>query len=638
MTIQRLRIELSLPLTVLLLTLGIIFAQTTAASTSPTLLGGINLDKYCTSLTQGSATLSGTVWNCTGNNQPINMNAACIWQYASSSAFASQTRSNDPYSYQCFSNAQTTPPPTNLGGMNLDQYCTSIAEGPYSYLNGQTWSCTGNGHAIDLNAACVWQYNIANAYAAEATPGDVYSYSCYSQGSSTSPPPNAATDDWTTYKYGASRSSYNNLESVINVTTAANLKQVLAIAPTTPAAVISDQPAVVNNVVYYGDWLGNFYARDTKGAVLWTKNLGVMMPPAGNGCTPSSIGVVSSPSVKTITVNGVATPIVYVTGADGYMYALYASNGTVLWKTQLTDPSTGGLLWDSPAEYNGSVFVGVASYGDCPLVQGKEFKLNWRTGAIQAVAKLVPDGCVGAGEWGSPTIDETNNKIYLSTGTQDNSCKLNGQPYVEPNALAIVELDMNLAVVGSWRIPPTEQGIDSDFGISPTLSTATINGVSTQLVSGGNKNGRYYVFKRDALSAGPIVDKVLGQGGTCPDCGEGTISSSATDGKTLYQGTGSTTVGGVNYKSSVVALNPANGAVIWQHGLAHALVASPTLIKGVLLVPEGNHLDLINTSNGNEILQLTPSGAASVFDAPAAVARGMVFLGNLNGSFFEFGL
>ena len=611
--------------------------QDALAVTGSILLGGMDLNSYCASQSQGGAILNGAIWACSGNNTTIDLNAACVWQYKVPGASAVQTLANNPYSYQCYADAQPPTPPTNLGGMDLDQYCVSVGQGPYSFLNGQIWSCTGNGQAIDLNAACVWQYNIAGAYAAEAVTGNVYTYNCYAQAQAP-PTPNTATDDWATYKYDSSRSSYNNLETVINPNTASKLHQVLNVTPSSATAVISDSPAVVNNVMYYGDWTGAFYARSTNGTILWTRNLGVMTPPAANGCSPASLGVVSSPSVKTITVNGTPTSIVYIAGADGFMYALYASNGSVLWKTQLTDPATGGLLWDSPTEYNGSVFIGLASYGDCPLVQGKLFKLNWRTGVVQDVAKLVPDGCVGAGEWASPTIDRTNNKIYISTGTQDNSCKVNGQLYAEPNALAMVELDMNLNILGAWRIPAAEQGVDSDFGISPTLSTVTINGVVTQLVSGGNKNGRFYIFKRDAISAGPIVDEVLGAGGSCPDCGQGTISSSATDGKVLYQGTGSTKVNGINYKASVVALNPANGALVWQHGLAHALVASPSLIKGVLIVPEGNHIDLINTSNGSEILQLTPPGANSVFDAPAAIARGMIFVGDLNGDFYEFSL
>lgn len=639
---------------------------------TPINLGGMNLDGYCGSLGLGGSVLSGTTWDCTGNKQPITLNSACVWQYNIANAYAQEIRTNDPYSWNCFSNAQTTITPTptpigtvtDLGGMTLDQYCQSINNGVgYSFLNpNNQWACTASGQVINLNVACVWQYKFTNAYAQERTPGNVYTYDCFvaGPGITATPTPTAAptptptpspvlntTDDWTTYKYDAMRGGYNNAETTINGTTAANLKQILDILPATPSAVISDQPAVVNNVIYYGDWTGTFYARDLTGNVIWSKNLGVDTPPAANNCSPKSLGVVSSPSVQTITINGVQTPIVYISGADGFMYALYASNGNVLWKTQLTDPKTGGLLWDSPAEYNGSVYIGLASFGDCPLVQGKIFKLDQTTGALQATAKLVPDGCVGAGSWSSPTIDEANNKMYVATGTQDNSCKVNGQAFVEPYALALVELDLtNLNILGSWRIPKAEQGPDSDFGISPTLTTGIVNGVTTQLVSGVNKNGHLYIFKRDNLTAGPLQDLTLatGGGGTCPDCSMGSISSSATDGTTLYQAMGQCSVtttfncAGTGLNTIVFAINPTNGAIIWQHPVAHAVVGSLTLLNGVLIVPEGNHIDLLNPSNGNQILQLTPTGAHSVFDAPVAVARGKLFAGDLNGNFYSFGL
>src|SRR5437763_16315894 len=150
--------------------------------------------------------------------------------------------------------------------------------------------------------------------------------------------------------------------------------------------------------------------------------------------------------------------------------------------------------------FNGSIYQGVASFGDCPLVQGQLVKLNGRTGAIQKVAKLVPDRCVGAGVWSSPTIDQKNGKIYITTGTQDDSCQVKGQPFVEPYALAIVELDLNVKILGGWRIPASQQGVDSDFGVSPTLFNGKINGVSTPLVGAGNKNGFYYAFVRDHLA------------------------------------------------------------------------------------------------------------------------------------------
>src|SRR5258708_2256856 len=66
---------------------------------TPTLLGGMTLNEFCASQNQGSATLSGSSWVCTGNNQPIDMNAACNWQYNITNAFAQETSQNNPYSY-----------------------------------------------------------------------------------------------------------------------------------------------------------------------------------------------------------------------------------------------------------------------------------------------------------------------------------------------------------------------------------------------------------------------------------------------------------------------------------------------------------------------------------------------------------
>lgn len=627
-----------------------------AASQAPFHLGDMNLDGYCSSQGNSGATVVGATWNCTGKNQPINLNAACVWQYTITDAYASEIRTNDIYSYQCFSNTSglptPTPTPTTLGGMTLDQYCVSINQGPSAYLNGQIWSCKGNSQPINLNTACVWQYNISNAYAAETTLGNVYSYTCFAPRTSTTPTPTIVTptptpngtNDWTIYKFDNQRSNFNPNETIINASSASRIKLHWTTNPASPSTLfgpntISDQPMVVKNVIYYGDWTGSFYAKNINdGTTIWTRNIGVMTPPAVNNCNPKSVGVVGSAAVKSIMINGVQTLTVFIAGANGNMYALNAKDGAILWKTHLVDPNKGELIWDSPAVYNNSIYVGSASEGDCPLGQGKMFKLDLTSGVLQVTTKLVPDGCVGAGEWASPTIDEANNKVYISTGTQDNSCKVNGKAFVEPYALAVVEFDLNLNILGSSRIPLADQRIDSDYGVSPSLTTGTINGVQTQLVSTVNKNGKLYTFKRDHLNDGAIWSKSLGIGGTCPDCGQGSISTAATDGKILYQGSGSTTINGINYKASIRAIDPTTGNFIWEHGLAKALVASPSMVKGILVVPNGNRIDIMTTSNGQELIQLTPPGTGSILDGPITVAQGSLIFGDLNGTFWNYGL
>ena len=75
-------------------------------------------------------------------------------------------------------------------------------------------------------------------------------------------------------------------------------------------------------------------------------------------------------------------------------------------------------MWSSPAVFGNSVYIGVSSFGDCPLVQGQLVQLDRTTGAVQHTFKTVPDGCIGGGVWGSPTIDAAAGTIYFTTGNR----------------------------------------------------------------------------------------------------------------------------------------------------------------------------------------------------------------------------
>ena len=122
------------------------------------------------------------------------------------------------------------------------------------------------------------------------------------------------------------------------------------------------------------------------------------------------------------------TSVVYVPGGDDNFYALNALTGAQIWKTNLGTPA-GLVPVGSPILYNGSIYQGVASFGDCPLVQGQLVQMDATTGAIQHVANMVPNGCVGGGIWSSPTIDPSDGSIYVTTGTP-NACHNPGRTWL----------------------------------------------------------------------------------------------------------------------------------------------------------------------------------------------------------------
>ena len=142
------------------------------------------------------------------------------------------------------------------------------------------------------------------------------------------------------------------------------------------------------------------------------------------------------------------TSVVYVPGGDDNLYALNALTGALIWKTNLGTPPA-DYLWSSPILFNGSIYEGVASFGDCPLVQGRLVQMDAATGAIQHIANMVPDGCIGGGIWTSPTVDPSDGSIYVTTGTP-NGCH-NPGPNSRP---AIVKLRASdLTILSSWTVP-----------------------------------------------------------------------------------------------------------------------------------------------------------------------------------------
>lgn len=173
----------------------------------------------------------------------------------------------------------------------------------------------------------------------------------------------------------------------------------------------------------------------------------------------------------------------------------------------------------------------MASFGDCPLVQGQLIQMNAATGLVQHIFNTVPNGCTGAGVWGSPTIDAAHNMMYFVTGNA-------GSCTTEPYSTAVVEVNASdLSFINSWQLPSAERVPDSDFGTTPTLFHATINGVSHELVGMQNKNGKYYTFDRANIGAGPLWRAAIAVGGACPQCGQGTylMVIAASTGQTLFR-------------------------------------------------------------------------------------------------------
>lgn len=429
-----------------------------------------------------------------------------------------------------------------------------------------------------------------------------------------------------TYLGDNGRTNYNSSETTINPLTAPTLQQVWEYIQGKEAP-ITAQPVISNNLLYYGVWDGNERASDpSTGHRAWIRFMGLTRK---SSCEPPKVGVASTATIATVTINGQSTSVDFVGGGLGQFYAVNANTGKIIWHKQLGG-DTYHFIWGSPAFYNGSIYIGVSSIPQCNHIQGQLFQLDGATGKLLNTFNVVPNGCTGGPIWGSPTIDTQTGMLYFGTGAADTCAQ--GEPYAD----ALVELQAsNLSYVASWQAPASK-GV-SEFRSTPTLFTATINGNQVNMVGLPNYNGYYYAFDRTNIGAGPLWQDQLSLPFKDISTYKFNSSSSAWDGTALYIGENTTTINGQQCTASVRALNPADGSYLWEKCLSSGPVLAPvTVVPGLVSVGAGTTLMLLDATNGNTLFSFTTPRPGAIFQGPSTISNGELLVGDNHGEFFAF--
>lgn len=434
-------------------------------------------------------------------------------------------------------------------------------------------------------------------------------------------------DDWSSFLLG--KGGFNDSETAITAATAPSLTLSWVAHA---GGGISSEPVVVDGTLYWGSWDGYEHATSVTGQERWVTYLGSKSSPQ---CYPTTAGVASTATVMPVTIEETSRLVDFVGGGNAHFYALDATTGKVLWDTSLGS-ADGTFIWDSPVIYQGHIYIGTASVGECPAAQGRFFQLSVTTGAIERVLNLVPPGCLGGGVWGSPTIDAATGELYFAT-SDANTCNV-----TESYAMSMVELHAaTLTIVGSWQVPTSEAAYDGDFGSTPTLFTARLGGAVRELVGAINKNGIFYAFARGEISAGPIWrDHISTPLAGCSRCPSGDETSAAWDGSRLYIGSTSTSIGGKFCYGSVRAVDPATGSFLWQHCLsvAYRVMAPLILVPGLVVAPAGSSFFVLDAVDGTILFAYVDASKNSTFDGAATIVAGVLYIGNLDGTLFAFTL
>jgi polyvinyl alcohol dehydrogenase (cytochrome) len=434
---------------------------------------------------------------------------------------------------------------------------------------------------------------------------------------------------WTMYARDDARSAYDSLETHLRPNW--DPWHQMWVAPDWHA--LTAQVVTANNLAYMGAWDGYERAVGLGGSlnIVWKTYLGITSATCKPYTLQKNPGVASTP--EAVVMNG--KPTLFVGGGDAQMYALDAMTGAVVWRTRLGS-SPDHFIWSSPVVYRGSVYIGLASTADCPIVAGQVFKLNALTGAIQNTFTAVPPGCTGGEVWDAPTVDDAAGVVYVTTGSRG-TCS---QP--EPYADAVVALSAtDLSVVGSWQVPASDQVAHGGFRAAPTLFLATLGHSVHQMLAVGNKNGIFYAFDRTLLASGPVWQQRLGLGGGCTNymCTRGVVGLAAWDGQTLYVGASASTIAGKSCPGSIQALRPASGAIVWQTCLKDGPAAGGVTLansgdREVAMVNSGPSVVLLTAATGARFWSYTDPEGQSFF-APVAISNGLLWFPNVDGGMHE---
>ena len=453
--------------------------------------------------------------------------------------------------------------------------------------------------------------------------------------------------NWTEFHKSTTLSSYSAAATAITTTNAASLVQKLHLkmpaathtAQGQPGPTIYSSPAVWRGVAYFGDNAGDFMAWNlSNGALLWNRNLGWQPK-----ITCAGVGVVDSPAISPSTADPTKM-VVYIGGGDGAEYELDLATGNVIWKTQIVTPSTTTndyLLWASPTVRGNDLYIATSSNCDDPLVPAKVLRMDRGTGAIAATFNTMPPGYSGGSVLASiaAPIDGTNS-IYVATAN----------PYLPQESVpgyeeSIIRLDgATLAVQSFWQVPIDQRARDTGFISSPTLFLATIAGKQRQMVGACDKNGYFYALDRKNLAAGPVWADHISPSNSNPDS---CIGSASYDGTTLFVPGANTTINGVACNGSVRAVDPSNGAFIWEKCMPNIVLSAPTIngagvlgveefsfstsTAGFYLLDKSNGNTLFHTQHGNAfggavfadnmVLYPSTSSGVWVYTPPAGAAR-----------------
>jgi alcohol dehydrogenase (cytochrome c) len=409
-------------------------------------------------------------------------------------------------------------------------------------------------------------------------------------------------------------------------------------------------PIVVNGVMYVTTSFDHVYALNAKTGEEYWHYKHAMGPVTTYCCGPNNRGV------------AVYDDKVYLATLDSQLVALDAKTGSIVWQTQIADPTLGYSETMAPTAVNGKILIGTngGEYGIRGFLRAydaKTGKLIWNfdTSPENSVgvwattdatgkdlhrdiaaekAQLAKTGdpykTVGGGVWQNPSVDLKTNRVYFVVGNPspdlDGSVRPGDNLYTE--SLVSVDLDSGKYICHFQFIPHDLWDLDDT---SPTVlvDAKDKDGNIVPAVIHGGKTGHVYVNNRKDCSLIRFSDAMVSQ--------DGMYTLPTAEGARMLPGAN----GGVEW--SPMAVNPELGltyAVNLHQPMTYQVQSSPYpggklwlggAFKVIASEESFGNVTAVDYNTGKIKWQVkTP---LPMMGGPLTTAGGLMFTGEGNGWF-----
>jgi polyvinyl alcohol dehydrogenase (cytochrome) len=424
---------------------------------------------------------------------------------------------------------------------------------------------------------------------------------------------------WTSQAYDVQSTWHNTGEPKLTKKNVGDLVELWSI----PLGLLSTV-TVVENRVYTAGAAGISAIDADSGSVIWNQS----------GTAEESIGTSASPTYD--------EGVLYVdNGVNGYIYALDAKTGDVIWKTQV-EKHAQFAGYSSPIVSGDRIFVGVSSNEEVGTKANATFKgsvvaLEKKTGKVAWQTYTAGDGENGCAVWSTVALDPAAGTVYATTGN-------NYTGEAGPGSDSIFALDMKTGSV-NWHVQVSPgdvytianpgKNVDSDFGANPVV----FDYKKKHYVAAGQKSGNIYVFDRE--SGEQIATRAFDGSSTYIG---GIFQALAWDGEYLYtvnnrsasDAPGSEPANNdstADPKTSVLfALDPLTLDIVWERQLPAWVWSPMTLVNGMGLLGAERLLEAFDTSDGTKLYEFKTEG--TIIGAPV-VNNGRVYV--TSGLTYYFG-